>query len=153
MVIWHRFYIILFFSACIRCNALFVCVLVAQSLLWLHGLWPARISCPWNSPGKNIGVGSHFLLSGSCNAGNLGSIPGSGRSPGEGNGNPLQYSCLENSISRGVWWVTVHGVTKSRCKWVTNTGLSLEVQSMHLNYQILIFKLSFKHWASEIHIT
>ena len=46
-------------------------------------------------------------------AGDLGSIPGSGRSPGEGNGNPLQYSCLENSTDRGAWWATVHGVTKS----------------------------------------
>ena len=45
-----------------------------------------------------------------CNAGDLGSIPGSGRSPGEGNGNPLQYSCLENSMDRGAWPVTVHGV-------------------------------------------
>ena len=43
----------------------------------------------------------------------FGSIPRSGRSPGEGNGNPLQYSCLENSMDRGAWWATVHGVTKS----------------------------------------
>ena len=42
------------------------------------------------------------------NVGDLGSIPGSGRSPGVGNGNPLQYSCLENSMYNGVWWVTVH---------------------------------------------
>ena len=47
------------------------------------------------------------------NAGNLGSIPGLGRSPGEGNGNPLQYSCLKNSMDRGAWRATVHGVTKS----------------------------------------
>ena len=44
--------------------------------------------------------------------GNSGSIPGLGRSPGVGNGNPLQYSCLEDSVDRGVWWATVHGVTK-----------------------------------------
>ena len=44
----------------------------------------------------------------------LGSIPGSGRSPGEGNGNPLQYSCLENPMDGGAWWATVHGVAKSR---------------------------------------
>ena len=43
-----------------------------------------------------------------------GSIPGSGRSAGEGNGNPLQYSCLENPMDRGAWWATVHGVAKSR---------------------------------------
>ena len=48
-----------------------------------------------------------------CNAGDLGSIPGSGRSPGEGNGNPLQYPCLENSMDGGAWWATVHGVEKS----------------------------------------
>ena len=51
-----------------------------------------------------------------CNAGDLGLIPGSGRSPGEGNGNPLQYSCLENSMDRGAWWATVHGVTKSQTR-------------------------------------
>ena len=47
------------------------------------------------------------------NAGEPGSIPGSGRSPGEGNGNHFQYSCLENSTNRGAWQATVHGVTKS----------------------------------------
>ena len=53
-----------------------------------------------------------------CNEGNLGSIPGSGRSSGEVNGNPLQYSCLESPVDRGAWQATVHGVTKSQ------TGLS-----------------------------
>ena len=47
-----------------------------------------------------------------CNAGDLGSIPGLGRSPGEGSGNPRQYSCLENPMDRGAWWATVHGVTR-----------------------------------------
>ena len=46
-----------------------------------------------------------------CNVGNLGLIPGSERSPGEGNGTPLQYSCLENPMDRGAWWATVYGVT------------------------------------------
>ena len=49
-----------------------------------------------------------------CQAGDLGSVPGLGRSPGEENGNPLQYSCLENSMDRGAWWATVHEVAKSR---------------------------------------
>ena len=44
-----------------------------------------------------------------ANAGDVGSISGSGRSPGEGNGNPVQYSCLENSMNRGAWWATFHG--------------------------------------------
>ena len=48
-----------------------------------------------------------------CSAGDLGSIPGSGRSSGEGNGNPLQYSCLGNPMDRGAWWATVYGVTKN----------------------------------------
>ena len=48
------------------------------------------------------------------NAGDPGLIPGWRRSPGEGNGNPLQYSCLENPMDRGVWWTTVSGVTKSQ---------------------------------------
>ena len=60
-----------------------------------------------------------------CNAGDLGLIPGSGRSPGEGNGNPLQYSCLENPINGGAWWATVHGVAKSQT-WLSDfTSLCL----------------------------
>ena len=63
-----------------------------------------------------------LLISGSevkasaCNAGDLGLIPGSGRSPGEGNGNSLQYSCLENPTDGGAWWATVHGLAKSRTR-------------------------------------
>ena len=49
-----------------------------------------------------------------CNAGDPGSIPGTGRSPGEENGNPLQYSCTANPVDRGAWWATVHGVAKSQ---------------------------------------
>ena len=49
-------------------------------------------------------------------AGDLGSISGLGRSPGEGNGNPLQDPCLENLIDRGAWWAAVHGVAKSRAR-------------------------------------
>ena len=49
-----------------------------------------------------------------CNVENLGSIPGSGRSRGEGNGNPLQYSCLGNPMDEGAWWAKVHGVAKVR---------------------------------------
>ena len=63
-------------------------------------------------------------------AGDTGSIPGLGRSPGEENGNPLQYSCLETSMDRGAWQATVHGVAKSQ------TWLSTH-ESTHL--QILLF--------------
>ena len=64
-------------------------------------------------------LGAGALLSGSVvknppdNAGDAGSIPRSGRSPGEGNGNPLRYSCLKNPMDRGAWWATVHEVAKS----------------------------------------
>ena len=159
-----------------------------------HGRQPTRLPRPWDSPGKNTGVGCHFLLqcmkvkseievTQSCptlhnpmdcsrpgssihgifqgrvlnwgaiafstkmawqppnnhflcflllspegfpggsvvknpltNAGDAGSIPGLGRFPGKGNGNPLQYSCLGNPRDRGTWWAIVHGVTKSRTR-------------------------------------
>ena len=149
-----------------------------------HRRQPTRLPLPWDSPGKNTGVGCHFLLQcmkvkvkgkllsgvrllatpwtaahqappsmgfsrqeywsgvplpspiyiwspalqeilyflSHClvaqmmnlpvNAGNEASIPWSGRSPGGGNGNPLQYSCLGNPLDRGAWWAIVHGVTK-----------------------------------------
>jgi len=50
----------------------------------------------------------------SLKSGDAGLIPGSGRSPGEGNGSPFQYSCPENSMDRGAWWAIVHGVARSR---------------------------------------
>ena len=59
-------------------------------------------------PGDSVGKES------ACNAGHPDSIPELGRSPGEGNGNPLQYSCLENPMDRGAWWATVHGVARVR---------------------------------------
>ena len=52
-----------------------------------------------------------------CNAGDLGLIPGLGRSPGEGNGNPLQCSCLENPMDRGAWQAIAHGVSKSQTQF------------------------------------
>ena len=148
-----------------------------------HGLLPTRLFCPWDSPGKNTGVGCHSLLQGLflthgsnlgllncrqilyclnhqgnshnpiesrklrhrefketekvhlvfpwhltssvvpgglegkesvCNSGDPGLVPGLGRSPGEGNDSPLQYSCLENTVDGGVWRAIAHGVAKSR---------------------------------------
>ena len=68
-----------------------------------------------------------------------GSIPGSGRSPGEGNGNPLQCSCLENSIGRGAWQATVHGASKNR------TQLSIHTQSNNImsNYHQILNDVKF----------
>ena len=68
-----------------------------------------------------------FSKESSCNTGAPGLIPGSGRSPGEGNGNPLQYSCLENYMDRGSQWGTVCGVIKSQ--------IQLSDQHTHINFQ------------------
>ena len=115
-------------------------VKVAQSCLTLcnpmdytvHGILQARIlqgvAFPFSrgifptqglKPGLPLSFpdGSEVKVS-ACNAGDLGLIPGSGRSPEEEKGNPLQYSCLENPMDRGAWWATVHRITKSQ------TGLS-----------------------------
>ena len=60
--------------------------------------------------------GASVVKNTSANAGDTGLIPGSGRFPGEENGNPRQYSCLENSMDGGTWQATVHGVTKSQIR-------------------------------------
>ena len=65
-----------------------------------------------------------------CNAGDLSSIPGLGRSPGGGTGNPFQYSCLENSMDGGAWWATVHRVTK------TQTPLRDLTFTFHLQFYV-----------------
>ena len=61
---------------------------------------------------KRASLGGSVVKNLSPNAGDVGLIPGWGRSPGEGNGNPLQYSCLENPMDRGAWWATVHEITE-----------------------------------------
>ena len=180
-----------------------------------------RLPRPWDSPGKNTGVGCHFLLqcikvkvkslsrvwllatpwtaayqappstgfsrqeywsgvplafseiltlqfpniiylmlvtsllgfpggsevkASACNAGDLGSIPGLGRSPGEGNGTLLQYSCLENPMDGGAWWATVHGVAKSQT-WLSDftftfTSLLMMVHPLcHYEYWLPVTKI------------
>ena len=90
------------------------CLIIFESLtlklqlkILIYLLKKILVGLPWWLRWKRI-----------CNAGDPCSIPGSGRSPGEGNGNPLQYSCLENSMGIGALWVIVHGISNS---W---TGLS-----------------------------
>ena len=84
---------------------------ISMDLKFGFGYWIILWGFPDGSDGKES----------ACNTGDPGSIPGSGRSPGGRNGNPLQYSCLENSMDRGAQWATVHGVSKSRICLVTNT--------------------------------
>ena len=82
------------------------------SIMAYHRIWnivPCAIQ--WGFPGGTV------VKNPPANAGDtrdMGLIPGLERSPGVGNGNLLQYSCLENSMGRGAWWATVHGVTESR---------------------------------------
>ena len=78
-------------------------------------------------PGSSDGKASAY------NVRDLGSIPGSGRSPGEGNCNPLQYSCLENPMDRGAWWATIHGVAKSRTR-LSDLGVCVCVCAIYYNY-------------------
>ena len=73
--------------------------------------------------------GGSEVKASACNAGDLGSNPGSGRSPGEGSGNPFQYSCLENPMDRGAWWATVYRVAKSRT-WLSNFTILLHFSSV-----------------------
>ena len=81
---------------------------------------------PYSSDGKES----------ACNARDPGSIPGSGKSPGEGNGNPLHYSCLENPKDKGAWGATVHGSQRVRHDWVTNTQTS-NTRQVTINHPIL----------------
>ena len=84
-----------------------------------------------------------------ANAGDVrdkGSIPGLGRSPGEVHGNPLQYSCLENHMNRGPWWVTVHGVTKSLHNWATSAFILLTYSvSQELELRIIPLAILLSH--------
>ena len=103
-------------------------------------MWEQNIACGWLSRCLS-GKGS------TCNTGDVGSTPGSGRSPGEGNGNPLQHSCLENAMNRGAWWATVYGVTKS-WTWLsahacarTHTHTHTHTQSLwdHSPFWVIIY--------------
>ena len=88
------------------------------------------------------------------NTGDTSLVPGSGRSPGERNGNPLQYTCLENSMDGGVWWASVHGVTKS-WTWLSDTRIQTHTHThTHAHTQVCFISddvcSPFKLPASEI---
>ena len=90
----------------------------------LNKIWIIESLCDF--PGGSDGKASAYSV------GDLGSIPGWGRSPGEGNGNPLQYSCLENSMDGGAWWATPHGVAKSRTR----------LSDVNVNVNVVLLKLT-----------
>ena len=85
-------------------------LLAHSRLLFSKVIAPAMYILDWGFPG-----GSNSKKS-TCNAGDPGSVLGSRRSPGEGNGNPFQYSCLENSMDRGAWWAAVQGVAGNQTR-------------------------------------
>ena len=120
-------------------------------------VWERFLPSPWNSAKIILSSGSSFLSlqihqvrrinqlpmgspGGSvvknppANAGNVGSIPASGRSPKEGNGNPIQYSCLGNPMDRGAWWTIVRGVSKEldTTWWLNNNNISFTFQNLRV---------------------
>ena len=80
--------------------------LLQETALERETMLTLELANQWAFPGGSV------VKNPLASTGDLNSIPRLGRAPGEGNGNPLQYSCLENPMNRGVWWATVHGVTK-----------------------------------------
>ena len=121
----------------------------------LSGVWMMQLLIPLSSSKSIMGfLGGPMVKNPPANAGDVGLIPGWGRSPGGGNGNPLQYSCLENPMDRGVWWVTVHGVMKS-WTWLSiythtkSVKLGPSLQSALLDPEIVmqpIFLLAYGIW-------
>ena len=102
-------------------------ITIHLSIILLKNIWIFFSSCLFKyCCSKNYcPVGSEVKAS-ACNAGGLGLIPGSGRPLGEGNGNPLQYSYLENPMDGGAWWATVHRVAKSRT-WLSDFTFTLRI--------------------------
>ena len=83
-----------------------------------------EVSGVWGKQSTTTFPGDSVVKNPPANEGDSGSIPGLGRSPAEGNGNPLQDSCLESPVDRGAWWATVHGITKSQTRLSMLTGIT-----------------------------
>ena len=125
--------------------------MISQLSLWgLH--W--ELTSIWSHEGGF--AGSSVVRNPPANAEareDTGSIPGLGRSPGEGNGNPLQYSCLENPMKRGAWWATVHGVVKSWRRlsdWAHMHASSWKLVAFTYFYQLgiwILISLKFQRLA------
>ena len=107
-----------------------------KNMLNYMAFWKSKTMEPINNlvAGKGSLV-AQIVKNLSAYAGDRGSIPGSERSPGEGNGNPLQYSCLENSMERGSWRATVHGIAKCWHDWATNSFTSRVKRNRDINRQ------------------
>ena len=101
-----------------------------------------KLSCVWNGHPQWL-----IDKESACNAGDTGLVPGPLRSPGEGNGNPVQYFCLENPMDRGAWWATVHGAAKSQTRLSDLSIWSLDfcssLSSSHISRWLKKFKESY----------
>ena len=135
------------------------CSPLSSNLIWLH------VSKSWTRPCQENPVPSGFWVSirarggfpggasakeSAYNTGDLGSILGLGRSPGGGNGNPLQYSCLVNPMDRGAWQAIVHGVTKS-WTWLSkpkHERARIRGPGRIDNYNFLLISYLSYQWAS-----
>ena len=104
--------------------------------------FPGRF--PGGSVGKNL----------PANTGDIGSIPALGRSPGKGNGNPLQYSCLKSPMDRGAWQVTVHRVTKSQTwlKRLSKHACMMQSDILHFIYSILLYSFYWSKVDLQYHV-
>ena len=100
-------------------SRLVIAFLPRSKHLLISWLQSPSVDLPFSSDGKES----------ACKAGDPGSIPGSGRSPGEGNDNPAQYSCLENPMDGGAWWDIVHGVAKSQTRLSDFTHFAFLINS------------------------
>ena len=120
------------------CENIYKSLWVLQTKGRKHDMWLFVASSKKNSVnilGLPGGLVVKNLPASVGDAGDVGSIPGSGRCPGEGNGNPLQYSCLENSMDKRAWRATVHAVTESQ------TWLSMQAANI-----LIILNIYFLHW-------
>ena len=114
---------------------LLICIWCSNAYYSLcqDNIWASQLVQWWKNQPANAG-----------GARDSGSIPGLGRSPGGRNGNPLQYSCLGNSMDRGPWWAIVHGVARSRKElsdWICNTKDNIKITRCYLVRWPLIFLL------------
>ena len=117
----------------------------AEKPCGLQSLWSQRLRQNWShwAHSQRTHQVVPVVKNTSANLGDLHSTPGWGRSPREGNGNPLQYSCQENSMNRRTWWASVHGFTKSRHNWGTNTHA-------HTHSLFLVSVQNISHYATKI---
>ena len=115
---------------------------VSLRFFCIHSFLPHSFPCCKVMVGTRAFVAHQVFPGGSdskeyaCNVGDLSSISGTGRSPGEGNGNSFQYSCLENSMGTSAWWAIIHGFAK-RHDWVTNTHTHTHT---HTQMRVLFLK-------------